>query len=70
TLEAYGISLSPLELAVWAIPTAIAAFIVHSTRLMLLDRSLARIPRHSRESGNPATASELDSRFRGNDGEA
>ncbi|HYW16788.1 MAG TPA: DUF969 domain-containing protein [Allosphingosinicella sp.] len=42
TLEAYGISLSPLELAVWAIPTAIAAFIVHSTRLMLLDRQLAR----------------------------
>jgi uncharacterized membrane protein len=40
TLEAYGIALSPLELAVWAIPTAIAAFIVHSTRLMLLDRSL------------------------------
>lgn len=41
TLEAYGITLSPLSLAVWAIPTAIAAFIVHSTRLMLLDRSLA-----------------------------
>jgi uncharacterized membrane protein len=41
TLEAYGISLSPLELAVWAIPTALAAFIVHSSRLMLLDRSLA-----------------------------
>jgi uncharacterized membrane protein len=40
TLEAYGIALSPLELAVWAIPTAIAAFIVHSIRLMLLDRSL------------------------------
>jgi uncharacterized membrane protein len=41
TLEAYGIPLAPLELAVWAIPSAIAAFIVHSTRLMLLDRSLA-----------------------------
>jgi uncharacterized membrane protein len=41
TLEAYDILLSPLELAVWAIPTAIAAFIVHSTRLMLFDRSLA-----------------------------
>jgi uncharacterized membrane protein len=40
TLEAYDIALSPLELAVWAIPTAIAAFIIHSTRLMLLDRSL------------------------------
>jgi uncharacterized membrane protein len=42
TLEAYQIMLSPLELAVWAIPTAIAAFIIHSTRLMLLDRSLSR----------------------------
>ncbi|HET9429043.1 MAG TPA: DUF969 domain-containing protein [Allosphingosinicella sp.] len=41
-LEGYDIRLSPLELAVWAIPTAIAAFIIHSTRLMLLDRSLAR----------------------------
>src|SRR5687768_14531649 len=41
-LEGYQIRLSPLELAVWAIPTAIAAFIIHSTRLLLLDRSLAR----------------------------
>jgi uncharacterized membrane protein len=41
TLEAYRIQLSPLELAVWAIPTAIAAFIIHATRLMLLDRSLS-----------------------------
>jgi len=41
TLEAYRIQLSPLELAVWAIPTAIAAFLIHSTRLLLLDRSLA-----------------------------
>jgi uncharacterized membrane protein len=40
-LEAYEIRLSPLELAVWAIPTAIAAFLIHSTRLILLDRSLA-----------------------------
>ena len=42
TLEAYGIMLSPLELAVWAIPTAIAAFLIHGTRLLLLDRSLNR----------------------------
>ena len=42
TLEAYDIVLSPLELAVWAIPTAIAAFIIHGSRLLLLDRSLAR----------------------------
>ena len=47
-LEGYAIRLSPLELAVWAIPTAIAAFIIHSTRLLLLDRSLARHPRETR----------------------
>jgi uncharacterized membrane protein len=41
TLESYGIPLSPLELALWAIPTAVAAFIIHSTRLLLLDRSLS-----------------------------
>ncbi|MGE3396817.1 MAG: DUF969 domain-containing protein [Sphingomonas sp.] len=41
TLEAYQIILRPLDLALWAIPTAIAAFFVHSARLVLLDRSLA-----------------------------
>jgi uncharacterized membrane protein len=40
TLEGYGIVLSPLDLALWAIPTAIAAFFIHSARLVLLDRSL------------------------------
>jgi uncharacterized membrane protein len=30
----------PLKMALWAIPTAIAALIVHSIRLYLLDRSL------------------------------
>jgi uncharacterized membrane protein len=42
TLSTYGIILAPLELALWAIPTAIAAFIVHGSRLLILDRSLAR----------------------------
>jgi uncharacterized membrane protein len=41
TLSTYGMTLSPLELAVWAIPTAIAAFIVHGARLLMLDRKLA-----------------------------
>jgi uncharacterized membrane protein len=40
TLEHYGTSLSPLHLALWAIPTAIAAFLIHSSRLLLLDRKL------------------------------
>ena len=42
TLATYNIELSPLQLAVWAIPTAIAAFIIHGARLLLLDRWLGR----------------------------
>ena len=34
--------LEPLQLSVWAIPTAIAAFIIHGARLWWLDRRLAR----------------------------
>src|ERR1700741_1919125 len=40
TFETYGIELAPLQLSVWAIPTAILAFLIHGTRLMLLDRRL------------------------------
>lgn len=42
TLATYGYILSPLHLALWAIPSAIAAFMIHGTRLMLLDRKLGR----------------------------
>ena len=42
--DGYGIILEPLELSVWAIPTAILAFVIHGTRLLLLDRSLS-VPR-------------------------
>ncbi|HET8613192.1 MAG TPA: DUF969 domain-containing protein [Sphingomonas sp.] len=41
-LEQFGIDLQPFQLSVWAIPTAIAAFLIHSTRLLLLDRGLRR----------------------------
>ncbi|WP_370170800.1 DUF969 domain-containing protein [Sphingobium abikonense] len=41
-LEQYGISLEPLHLSVWAIPTAIAAFLIHGFRLWRLDRRLRR----------------------------
>ena len=41
-LEQNGILVQPIELALWAIPTAIAAFVIHATRLLLLDRRLAR----------------------------
>jgi uncharacterized membrane protein len=41
-LEQNGIRVEPQDLAVWSIPTAIVAFVVHGVRLMLLDRSLPR----------------------------
>ncbi len=40
--EQNGIFLEPLEIALWGIPTAIAAFIIHGTRLFLLDRAIQR----------------------------
>ena len=39
-LKAFGIERTPFELSVWAIPTAICAFLIHGTRLLLLDRRL------------------------------
>ena len=41
-LEGYGIRIEPFHLSVWAIPTAIAAFLIHGARMWLLDRRLAR----------------------------
>ena len=38
----YGYELTPLELSVWAIPTAICAFVIHGTRLLWFDRWLGR----------------------------
>jgi uncharacterized membrane protein len=37
-MAANGIELEPIQLSVWAIPTAIAAFLIHGARLLLLDR--------------------------------
>ena len=37
-LQQTGIEVQPLELSLWAIPTAIAAFVVHGARLILFDR--------------------------------
>ncbi|HVE00194.1 MAG TPA: DUF969 domain-containing protein [Sphingomicrobium sp.] len=50
SLASFGIQLTPFQLSVWAIPTAICAFLIHSTRLLLLDRALARHPRGSEAS--------------------
>jgi uncharacterized membrane protein len=37
-----GIELEPLAISLWALPTAIAAFIIHSIRVRLLQRRLER----------------------------
>jgi uncharacterized membrane protein len=39
-LEGEGISIAPFDLSVWAIPTAIAAALIHGFRLLRLDRRL------------------------------
>lgn len=41
-LETNGIIVEPLQLSVWAIPTALTALAIHSLRLWLLDRRLKR----------------------------
>jgi uncharacterized membrane protein len=43
-LDTQGVVLAPLQLSVWAIPTAIAALVAHGARLMLLDRKLKAPP--------------------------
>jgi uncharacterized membrane protein len=45
SLASFGIQLTPFELSVWAIPTAICAFVIHGSRLLLLDRRLGRSAR-------------------------
>ena len=49
TLATYGYNLAPLELAIWAIPTAVLAFLIHGTRLLLLDRRLSSLARSDGE---------------------
>jgi uncharacterized membrane protein len=53
-LNSEGVHVQPLQLAVWAIPTAICALVVHFTRLVLLDRRLRRM--------SQAAATEAESR--------
>ena len=41
-LDQNGVHVEPTQLAIWAIPTAICAFVIHCTRLLLLDRRLRK----------------------------
>jgi uncharacterized membrane protein len=51
SLASFGIQLTPFQLSVWAIPTAICAFVIHATRLLLFDRWLRSSPERG---GEPA----------------
>ncbi len=37
-LDSNGIFVTPFQLSVWAIPTAVAAFVIHGARLLRIDR--------------------------------
>ena len=41
-LEQNGVDVEPARLALWAVPTAVTAWLIHNARLVLLDRSLRR----------------------------
>lgn len=41
-LDQSGITVEPLHLSMWAIPSAIAAFFIHGARLLLFDRALSK----------------------------
>ncbi len=61
-LESNGIPAEPFALSVWAIPTAIAAALIHGTRLLLIDRKLKHPPPEKSEvdfSTSPSAPSEL-----------
>lgn len=41
-LEQNGILLTPMQIALWSIPTALAVFLIHGLRLLRLDRRLEK----------------------------
>lgn len=45
----HGIALQPFQIALWALPTAIAAFVIHAIRIVVFQRNL---PRRT-DAGNP-----------------
>jgi uncharacterized membrane protein len=54
TLSTHGYELTPLQLALWAIPSAICAFIVHSIRLWWFERRLRKWAKAAAKAKKPA----------------
>jgi uncharacterized membrane protein len=50
-LDQNGVHVEPTQLAIWAIPTAICAFVIHCSRLLLLDRKLRAELELARQAG-------------------
>ncbi|QNP40358.1 DUF969 domain-containing protein [Lysobacter solisilvae (ex Woo and Kim 2020)] len=47
----HGISLTPIQIALWAAPTALAAFVIHAVRIAVFQR---RLPRNVQEAPHAA----------------
>lgn len=61
-LDENGIHVAATSLAAWAVPTALCAFVIHGTRLLLLDRSLrAEVERAAAVTSAPADEAEAES---------
>jgi len=55
-LEQAGMRVEALHVSLWAIPTAVVAFLVHGARLLMFDRVVARDMRAPDESSDDAEA--------------
>jgi uncharacterized membrane protein len=42
--DGQGIHLDPLSIGLWALPTAVAAFVIHAVRIIVFERRLRRLP--------------------------
>lgn len=47
-LKGEGLEVDPLHIALWGIPTAVTAFLIHSWRLLRMDRQIARAMQEGR----------------------
>jgi uncharacterized membrane protein len=52
-LQQNGFDIAPLRLSVWAIPTALTAFVIHGLRLWRLDARLKRLARETAREKTP-----------------
>lgn len=50
----HGIELTPLHIALWALPTAIAAFLIHGVRIVAFQRRMQRAVRAPAEAADAA----------------